>query len=236
MKGPPGFVRVLAAVAAKDLRLEWRTFETLAASGVFALVVLVVFELAVGDAGPGPGPGPGATSGFVPGALWIAVAFAAVVGASRSAWLERQDHVMAAVLATPADRSALFAGKALANAVKLAVVSLAVLCAVALLFRADLAARPASLAVVLAVHEAGLVVLGTLFAAVSSRVGRGEALLATLLLPAASPLLLSAVATTRAALEGRPLADEGRWLLLGLGFDVLYLMLGLLTFEVVMEE
>jgi heme exporter protein B len=228
----PGFLSVVRTVAAKDLRLEWRTFETLSASAVFALVVLVVFEFAVGDTGPALA----AHEGFAPGALWIAVAFAAVTGASRSAALERHDQVIAAVLAAPVDRSALFAGKALANAVKLAAVSVALLIAVALLFDVPLLLAPVGLAVVLVVHGLGLVALGTLFAAVASRVGRGEALLATLLLPAAAPLLLSAVATTRAVLAGRPLGAESRWLLLALGFDLLYTLLGLLTFELVMEE
>jgi len=38
-------------------------------------------------------------------------------------------------------------------------------------------------------HGLGLALLGTLFAGVTTRVGRGEALLATLLFPSASPLL-----------------------------------------------
>ena len=37
-----GFFRTLRTVAAKDLRLEWRTWETLSQTTVFSLTVLVI--------------------------------------------------------------------------------------------------------------------------------------------------------------------------------------------------
>ena len=48
----PGFLRVSGTVALKDLRLEWRTGETLAASVVFSMVVLLVFSFAFEVASP----------------------------------------------------------------------------------------------------------------------------------------------------------------------------------------
>ncbi len=41
-----GFLRAAWIVALKDLRIEWRTLETLTSSLVFALIVLVVFSFA----------------------------------------------------------------------------------------------------------------------------------------------------------------------------------------------
>jgi ABC-type transport system involved in cytochrome c biogenesis permease component len=75
-----------------------------------------------------------------------------------------------------------------------------------------------------------------LFAAVVSRLGRGEALLATLLLPAATPLFLSAVHCTASVLEGTSLTDDRKWLLLALGLDVLYVLVAVLIFDAILEE
>ncbi len=66
--------------------------------------------------------------------------------------------------------------------------------------------------------------------------GRGEALLATLLFPAASPVIVSAVKCTTALLEGKALAAVQQWMLLIVGFDAVFLFLALLTFEFVLED
>jgi ABC-type transport system involved in cytochrome c biogenesis permease component len=67
-------------------------------------------------------------------------------------------------------------------------------------------------------------------------VGRGEALLATLLFPAATPLFISAVKCTGALLGEQSLQGVRDWLLLTAGFDVMYFILALLTFELVLED
>ena len=85
-------------------------------------------------------------------------------------------------------------------------------------------------------HGLGLTELGTLFAGITTRIGRGEALLATLLFPAATPLLISAVKCTAACLDDRPMTEVSNWLLLAVGFDVLYLFVAMLTFEFILEE
>ena len=82
----------------------------------------------------------------------------------------------------------------------------------------------------------GFAELGTLFAAVATRLGRGEALLATLLLPAATPLFLSAVRCTGAVLEHEPLGSVWRWLAITSGLNVLYLLVAVVTFEYVLED
>jgi heme exporter protein B len=227
-----GFLRAVHIVAAKDLRLEWRTWETLSSTVVFSLVVLVVFNFAFGlpavrDLGP---------ERVVPGVIWTVLAFAAVVGMSRSLQLERTRDTLAAVLLAPVDRGAVYAGKMVANLVKLAVLQAVLLPLVALFFDVDLLPALPQLIGVLLLHGLGLSELGTLFAAVTARLGRGEALLATLLFPAASPLLISAVACTAAPLAGRSLGEVGHWLLVAAGFDALYLCVALLTFEFVVEE
>lgn len=229
---PPGMWRAAALVAAKDLRLEWRTLETLSSTVVFTLAVLVVFSFAFGarairEIG---------VAQLVPGVIWTVLAFACVVAMVRSIQLERARDTLVALFLAPVDRGALYLGKVLANLVKLTVLACILLPLTAVFFDYDLIAVAAPLVLVVFLHGLGLTELGTLFAAVSTRLGRGEALLATLLFPAASPLLISAVKCTAACLAERPLASVTSWLLVAAGFDMLYLFVALLTFEFVMEE
>jgi heme exporter protein B len=229
---PPGLLRTAWLVARKDLRLEGRTLEGLSAMGLFALIVLVVFNFGF-DVGTIRELGVGR---IVPGVLWITLAFSGIVGFARSFKIERQREALTALLLAPADASAIFLGKALANFLLLAILTLALVVLSIVFFDLALGPVAGSFALVLLVHTIGLAEVGTLFAAVAAKVGRGEALQATLLFPAATPLLLSAVKCTRAALDGEPLSTVSHWMLLAGGFDVLYLVVALAAFEHVLED
>jgi heme exporter protein B len=229
---PPGWLRATWILAAKDLRLEWRTKDTLASTLVFSLIVVVVFAFAFG-VGATRELGAGRV---IPGLVWTVLFFAVVVAMNRGAAVEERNGLQRALVAAPVDRSSLYLGRALANLVRLAILTALLVPAVAVLFAVDLSGAIAPLASVLLLHGVGLVALGTLFGAMAVRLGRGEALVVTLLFPAATPIMLSAVACTAAVLDGRPLSSVGRWLLVTAGFDVLFVLVSLLTFEWVLEE
>jgi heme exporter protein B len=227
-----GFFRACFVVAAKDLRLEWRTWETLASSVIFSLIVLVIFNFAF-DLATLRELG---AARLVPGVIWIVLAFGAVVGTARSFLLEQRRDSLSALFLAPIDRGALFSGKWLANLAKFSALQLVIVPLSALFFDYDLLAVALPMLGVVLLHSLGLTVLGTLFAAVTVRVGRGEALLATLLFPAATPLFISAVKCTGALLGEQSLQGVQNWLLLTAGFDVMYFILALLTFELVLED
>jgi heme exporter protein B len=228
----PGFFRASLVIAAKDLRLEWRTWETLSASLIFSLIVLVIFNFAFGFAAAREL----GVERLVPGVLWTVLAFASIVGLARSMQLERQRDTLGAIFLAPIDRGALFFGKLLANLVKVTILQWFVLPLSALFFDYNLLEILLPMMLVLALNGLGLTELGTLFAAIVTRVGRGEALLATLLFPAATPIFISAVKCTAALLDGKPLSSVSNWLLVSLGFAVLYLFVALATFEFVLED
>jgi len=228
-----GYFRASWIVAAKDLRLEWHTFESLSSSFIFSLIVLVIFNFAFGfstikQLG---------AERLVPGVVWTVLGFAAVVSVARSMQIEQRRDTLAALFMAPIDRGALFTGKFLANLVKNIILQWIVVVLAAVFFNFDLVAVAAPMFLVLFLHGLGLTELGTLFAAIAARVGRGEALLATLLFPASTPLFISAVKCTASLLEGKGLGGEaGNWLMITIGFDVLYFLVALATFEFVLEE
>lgn len=235
MTGPsrgPGFLRGAWVVAAKDLRIEWRTLETISATVLFSLIVLVVFNFAfdlavVREIGAGK---------LVPGVLWTTFSFAGIVGFARSFQIERHRDSLTALVLAPVDRGVLFLGKALANLATVVALEAIVLPLSAVFFDYDLLGIAGPLLLVVLLHTVGISELGTLFAAVAARVGRGEALLATLLFPVSSPLFISAVKCTEAVLEKRGLGTVSNWLLVTAGFDVLYCLVALLTFEFILED
>jgi heme exporter protein B len=227
-----GFFRASWMIAAKDLRLEWRTWDTLSATLIFSLIVMIVFNFAFG-VGTVQELG---VDRLLPGVLWTVLAFASVVAMSRSIQSERMHDTLGALCLAPIDRGAVYAGKLLGNLVQLTLLQWLLLPLTAVFFNYDLFAVAGPLVLVLFLHGLGLTELGTLFAAVTSRLGRGEALLATLLFPAATPLIISAVKCTSACLAGEPLSSVSQWLLVATGFDLLYFFVALMTFEFVLEE
>ena len=212
--------------------MEWRTLDTLPTTVIFALIVLVVFSFTFGI---------GSTreiglDRIVPGVIWTVLAFASVVAMIRSIQSERYNETLAGLCLTPIDRGALFTGKMVANMIQLTLLQWILVPLTAVFFNYDPTPFAAPLALVLLLHGLGLAILGTLFAGVTARLGRGEALLTILLFPAATPLLISAVKCTAACLAGRSLSTVSEWLLVTAGFDVLYFFVALLTFEFVLEE
>jgi len=229
---PPGFLRATRAVLLKDLTLEWRTLDALSAMGLFSLVVLVVFSFAF-DRSLQQQVG---AQHLVPGVLWVTIAFASIVGLTRSFQLEHHRDSITALALAPVDRGAVFAGKAAANLVQVLVLEAVLVPLSAVLFDYDLVAVAGAMLLLVVLHTLALVEIGTLFAAIAARLGRGEALLATLLLPAVTPVFLSAVLSTRHVLAGEGLAPARQWLLVTAGLDVLYFFVAMLTFEFVLDE
>ncbi len=199
---------------------------------LFSLIVLVVFNFAF-DLATVRRVG---ASRLVPGVLWTIFAFSGIVGFARSFQIERQRDSLTALILAPVDSGALFAGKALANLAAMTVLEVVLLPLSAVFFDYDLLSMAGPLALVVVLHSVGLAELGTLFAAIAARVGRGEALLATLLFPVSTPLFISAVKCTTAVMESKPLASVSTWLLVAAGFDALYFLVALLTFEFVLED
>lgn len=234
MTAPPGFAQTAWVVARNDWRIEARRLDALIAAIVFTLVVLVIFHLAL-DGLPLDVRGRA-----FPGLVWSALAFSVVVGMARSFEGERRHAVIDALLASPADRSALFLGKLLANYGRWLLLAAVVTPITSVVFPTRWHGSVGWLLAALAIFGLGLTALATLFAAVLSRLGRGEAFFATLLLPAATPLLMGGIRVTEIAIAGAeaPLvgASAARWLAGGAGFAGFYLFAGLLLFEFVVEE
>ncbi len=226
------FFSVLFAVVEKDLRLEWRTKESLLVMVVFALLVLTLFSFAFG---PGGGSGEGARA-VQAGILWISFLFACVIGLSRTMGVERESAGFSAMYASPSDPSALYLGKVASALVLMGIMELAGFAVLAVLYSADVWKSAGALALVAGSATLGIAAAGTLFSAMSARTRTREVLLPVLMFPALVPVLIAAVKATEAHLGGGGWADAKDWLRLMLVYDVIFLVAASLVFEYILEE
>ena len=205
-------------VARRDLAAERRQPDGLVAALTFTVTLIFVESLAVG-------PGEARRPMIAAALFWIALLFAAILGATRSFERELEDDAIDALVALEGGRDALFAGKALALAGSLAVVALAGgLLSLVLL---DLSvALPLHLVLALALGVVALppvVVLDTLLAL---RLRARALLVPILALPVLVPQLIAATQGTAAALAGDAGASLG-WSGLLVAFALVYGVLGL---------
>lgn len=213
----------------KDLTLELRTKEILTAMAVFALLAAVIFNFAFS-------PSPTQALALLPGMLWVTVAFAATLGLSRSFVLEREQQCLEALRLFPTDRSLIYLGKAAANLLFLLVVEALVLPAMAALSGISLWPHLGPLLLVTLLGSVGLVAVGTIFSAMSVHTRIREVLLPVLLFPIASPVLISGVKATAGLLAGRPFVEILPGVRILAVFDVVFVVLGYLIFEFLLEE
>src|SRR5439155_4603816 len=189
-------------ILAKDLRIEWRTRESLASVFVLGVLLLVVLTVA-------HDPTPEAAPALAPAVLWVSFVFTGLAGIQRGFLLERENDCLAGLLTAPVDPADIYAGKLAANVILLAVTQGVVVPLAGLFLHADLWPVLPGLFAVLLLGNVGFAALSTLFAAVAARTRARETLLPLLLLPLALPLLIAAVQATEAVLAGGPRGARG---------------------------
>jgi len=217
--------RQTAAILWKDVRCEIRTRQVWISMGLFALLVLVVFNFAV-DLHVSD------IAAVGPGALWIAFVFASVLGLGRTLVGEQQSGSFDRLLVCPVDRRAIYFAKLLGNLLFIGVVELVSIPVFAALFNVTVGA--AALIPIVALGTLGIAAIGTLFAAVTANTRAREVLLPVLIFPLIVPVVIGAVKATQALIV--PPAVNTPWLGLIAAFDVIFLSISAITFEYVIEE
>lgn len=215
-------------MAWKDLLVERRSKETLNALLFFSLALLFVFQFALG-------PDRERLAAVLPGLLWLGFILSGMLGLGRAFLVERENDCWEGLLLTPGDKSAIYLGKLAGSLALMLVVETLVLALFVLFFNVDLGPALPGLALVIVLGTVGLAAVGTLFAAMTAQVRARELLFPVLLLPVLVPVLLGTVKATEALLGQEPLAAVAHWLKLLVAADIVYLVVGLLTFEFVLE-
>jgi heme exporter protein B len=217
------------AILRKDLVLELRGGRSTTALVSVALLVLVVLTFALDQAAAG-GPATAA------GALWIALVFAGMLGATRVMVAEHENGCLRALLLSPVDRAILYAAKLTASAIFMIAAAVAASVMAMVFFNLEFSDSLATLAIALILGALGFSALATLLAAISIRARGGELLLPLLIVPLFVPALIAGVKASAAALSGAHLAAASQWVGILVAFDVLFIAAGYLLFEHVVGE
>ena len=224
------FFKISLLVLRKDFAIEVKSQEILYTTLFFALSCVLVFAFAFVKEGQ-------AAVDAAAGILWIAIAFAGTLALGRTFERERYGETLKALLLAPVARPAIYVGKLLGIVLLLVVAEALLVPLVALLFQAELFARPLLLTLLLMTGTLGFCAVGTLFAAMLVRARTRDVLLPILLYPITVPVIIAGVRGTSALLQTPP--DEATalmWTALLLCFDVVFVTLALWTFEPLMIE
>ena len=221
------FFRKVWAILVKDMAAELHTREMISAMLVFSILALLIFSFALDLRGA-------TARAAAPGVLWATVAFAGTLGLSRSLAREEQTGCMDGLLLAPVDRSAIFFGKALGNAILMGLVEVVLLPLVSALFGVPLL-RPGVL-LVTALGTVGYAAVGTLLAAIAVNTRAREVMLPIMLLPLAIPVHIASARATGVLVEGGALGYATGWVRLLVVYDLVIVAVALLTFGYVLEE
>jgi heme exporter protein B len=212
------------AILWKDIRYELRSKQTWLGMGMFALLVLVIFnftfDLRVDT-----------VSIVAPGVLWTAFIFASLLGLGRTLAAEREQNSMDRLLLCPVDRKAIYLAKLLGNLLCIGVVEIVALPVYALLFNVLL---PVSLLLIVLLGTLGIASIGTLFAVMAAATHARELLLPILVFPLIVPVVISVVRATQQLMV--PTVNQPPWIGLLIAFDVIFVSISMLMFQYVVEE
>jgi len=227
-RGLGSYWRKVMAVVGKDIATELRTKEMFSAMFVFSLLIIFIFNFAFDLRAEN-------VQVLAPGVLWVAIAFAGMLGLSRSFILERDRGVLDGLLLAPVDRSAIYLGKMIGNVLFISLVEIIILPFFIVLFNQPVTAL-LPLAGVVVLGSISLASVGTLFSAMAVHTRAREVMLPIMLFPVIIPAMLAAVRLTAAILDKIPFAEVSQWLALLGAFDLIFIAASFMLFEFVVEE
>ena len=223
--------RVAAAVARKDLRIEWNSRVLTNQVAPFAAVVMVMFAFALDNEG--------ILQRVAPGLVWLAVLFSMLVVVQRGFAVETADGALDSLRVAGVDPAALYLGKSVALMVQLLALKAVLVATAVVLYDVSLDAAGGALLTATALSATvGLGFSGTLYGGLAAGARGRETLLPLLLLPVVAPVLIGATRATEAAFgSGGATTSEGwGWLGLLATFAVAFGAVGALAFGPLIDE
>ena len=212
----------------KDLRLEWRTKDSINGMLFFALLVVVVLAMAFD-----PASYPTMTRQISGGLLWVALLFAAMTALNQSWAREANNNVLDAHRLSAAPASALFVGKAIANFLFVTAVEVVLAPIFTVFYNLHPLGDTWKLLFILPLGTWALVVNGTFFAALSLRSRNRETLLPLVLLPISMPALLAMIQATTAVLTGE--LEPTLWIKVLVAYVIVFTTACVLLFDTVLS-
>lgn len=224
-------------IARKDLLAEFRTKQMLNSMVIFALLVIVIFSFAFGNEATifVPNLNKKIVDLLAPGMLWISFTFAGMLGLSRSFAGEKEEGCLEGLKLCPVERSEIYNGKVLSNAVLMFLMEMATLPIFVVLFSYEIK-NILGLIVVIILGTFGFIFVGTLLSALTVNTRTREILLPVILFPVLIPVILSAVSATGIMLSNGNFSDVAGELQILVVYDLIFFVVAQMVFEYTIED
>ena len=223
------YLRQVWAIVRKDLVLELRTGERLAAMGALTVLIAVLFNFAINQ-------GLVRMQNLAAGLIWMTILFGGMPGMGRTFEMEREQGAIQGLLTSPVPLDGIYLAKVASNFVLVALIEILALAAYWLFFGFDYGGDPVLLTGVLGVATLGFVAVTTLFSAMSAQTRMGQTLLPILIFPLLVPVIIFGVTATGRIFASRPVREVEGSLYLLAAFTVVALAAGTILFRYVVEE
>jgi heme exporter protein B len=223
------YARQVWCLVRKDLRRECRAPLTWPAALLLGLLLALTLELHMELP-------PAMKLRTTGGLLWLAVFISGALSLERSFGDEQDQGCWDALRMYPIAPAALFTAKMLFNFATLVGVAGVLILLFVVLADAPLLDRPGAMLAIVLLANLGLAAIGTLIGAITSGMRQRGNLIALLLLPLVLPVVLGAGEATRLMIAGDVGEPFGRWLQLLAAFALMFSTIGMLVFDLILED
>ncbi len=222
-------MRTAISILKKDLRMEFRSKESILAMWIFSLLIFVIFNFTF------------EVSRLVmleiaPGLLWVAFVFSGMFGLNQSFALEKENGNLRAMALMPVDGGEIYVGKFLSVTLIMLMFEALIFPIFIIFYDLQLSLGMFKLIPVILAGTIGFTSLGTILSAVAVHTRNQQILLSLLLWPLVSPIIIWSVTLSGMVLSGE-VTEAFYPLLLRVGaFDVIFFTLSYMLFDFILED
>lgn len=218
----------------KDIQREFRTREMITSMGIYALLVIIVFGVALSQAGAGVD-----IMKMSGGLIWALITFTCLLGLNRSFSYEKENGCLEGLLLVPMDRGAVFLAKATSNLLFMLLVEVVSVVLFVFFFLSgnEFPETFPLIAVPLVVGTIGMAAIGTLLSTITANTRGKDVMLAVLFIPFAFPLLYSCVTATTSVMVGGQFYMDSFFpaIALAAGYDVIMCLVSWVLYDFVIS-
>ncbi|MEA3287365.1 MAG: heme exporter protein CcmB [Candidatus Marinimicrobia bacterium] len=222
-------MRAALAILQKDLRMEFRSKESILAMWIFSLLIFVIFNFTF------------EVSRLVmleiaPGLLWVAFIFSGMFGLNHSFSVEKENGNLRAMALMPVDGGQIYLGKFLSVTIIMLLFEILIFPIFIIFYDLQLSLQILLLVPVILAGTIGFTSLGTILSAVAVHTRNQQILLSLLLWPLVSPIVIWSVNLTGMVLAGELTSSFYPLLIRITAFDVIFFTIAYMLFDFILED
>jgi heme exporter protein B len=222
------FLKHTVLLLKRDIKIEFRQKSLLFSMIVFAILFNVILQIAF-DANTE------ALMAIAPGILWLPILLAAMLGFNKYGIHEKENRADVGLLIAPIDRASLFLGKLIGNMMLVLLVSVISVPSFFLFLKQPYPESLVLLIITVFLGSWGFTAIGVFLSTLAHSSRISELLLPIMIFPLAVPLILAMIQLTSLALFPSTEMGLQLWLLMLIGYNVIFTVIPLLLFDILLE-